>query len=323
MKNKNRIIIASLILTLIIGYFIADSLLYDGISPVFIKENDFQGSYFAKNDTKKQPTVVLIGGGQWGDYWAEQIAKKGYASLSLPYTRREGLPRLAEEINLEYFEKALNWLAKQPKVDSDKIIVMGASRNAELALVIASTFPKLTHGVVAYAPSSVSWSNTVLPYSSPDLKASWKYKGVAIPYVRMNKIQGNNTAKIETLPYWKNGLTKTSEVENAMIKIEKIKGPILLFSGLDDKVWPAAFMADMLEKRSKETNFNYAFQNIQYENAGHLISTHPDINSSITTGNMTIDGKAYEFEFGGTIEGDAKAKKDARNKLYEFLENLK
>ncbi|WP_430409623.1 acyl-CoA thioester hydrolase/BAAT C-terminal domain-containing protein [Kordia sp.] len=322
-NNKKYVIIISSILVLIIGYFIADSFLYNGIKPITIHENGFQGNYYAKNDTQSQPTVILIGGGQWGDYWAEQIAKKGYASLSLPYTRREDLPNLIEEINLEYFEKAFNWLTKQPAVHSDKIIVMGASRNAELALILAATFPEYIDGVVAYAPSAVSWSNTVLPYSSPDLKASWKYKGIAIPYVPMEKIQGNNVSKIKTLPYWKNGLAKINEVAKAIIPIEKIKGPILLFSGLDDKVWPAATMANMLAERIKIVNFNYDFQNIQYENAGHLISTHPDINSTITTGNMTIDGKVYEFEFGGTMEGDSKAKKDSRDKLFLFLEKFK
>ena len=91
------------------------------------------------------------------------------------------LTKLPEEINLEYFENAIKWLQKQPEVDPDKIIVMGASRNAELSLVIASIFPKLVGGVIAYAPSSVSWSNTVLPYNSNDLKPSWKYQGIDIP----------------------------------------------------------------------------------------------------------------------------------------------
>ncbi|WP_298427408.1 acyl-CoA thioester hydrolase/BAAT C-terminal domain-containing protein [uncultured Kordia sp.] len=324
MKNSKKYsFIIGIIAVFIFGYFIADHFLYNGVKAKAIHKNGFQGNYYAKNDTQSQPTVILIGGGQWGDYWAEQISKKGYASLSLPYTRREGLPKLAEEINLEYFEKAFKWLSKQSAVNSDKIVVMGASRNAELALVLATTFPEYIHGVVAYAPSAVSWSNTVLPYSANTIKPSWKYKGIAIPYVPMNKIQGNNTAKIQTLPYWENGLTKTNKVAKAIIKIENSKGPILLFSGLDDQVWPAATMADMLAERIKTANFKYDFKNIQYDNAGHLISTHPDINSSITTGNMTIDGKTYEFEFGGTIEGDTKAKKDARDQLFLFLEKLK
>ncbi|WP_215731646.1 hypothetical protein [Bizionia saleffrena] len=49
---------------------------------------------------------------------------------------------------------------------------MGASRNVELALVIASTFPEIVSGVVAYSTRSISWSNTILPYNSNQLKPS-------------------------------------------------------------------------------------------------------------------------------------------------------
>lgn len=321
-KNRKYIIWIGLIAFLFVGYFIADSILFDGVKPRTINENGFQANYFVKNITEKKAAIVLIGGGQWGDYWSQELANKGFVGLSLPYTGKEGLPKLPEEINLEYFEKSLAWLVKQPEVDPDKIIVMGASRNAELSLVIASLFPKFVSGVIAYAPSSVSWSNTVLPYNSDDLKPSWKYQGVAIPYVPMNKILGNDSNKIETLEYWKSGLTKTQYVTKATIKVEKINGPILLLSGKDDKVWPSSLMADMIEQRIKESNFQHPFLNIKYEKAGHLISSDPEINSDIRTGNMNINGKDYEFEFGGTFEGDKKAKQDAKIRLMEFIEKI-
>ncbi len=323
MKNKRKYIIwIGIIAFLIVGYFIADSFLFNGVKPRSINENGFQANYFVKKDTEKKASIVLIGGGQWGDYWGQQFANRGFSGLSLPYTGREGLPKLPEEINLEYFEKALKWLKKQPEVDPNKIIVMGASRNAELSLVIASIFPELVSGVIAYAPSSVSWSNTVLPYNSNDLKPSWKYKGIDIPYIPMDKISGNESNKIETLEYWKSGLAKTDLVTHATIKVEKINGPVLLFSGKDDRVWPSSLMADMIEQRLKENNFKYSFQNIKYEKAGHLISSNPESNSDSRTGKINIDGKDYEFEYGGTNEGDKKAKQDAKIRLLDFIEKL-
>jgi len=321
--NKRKYIIPIGIIALVtIGYFIADSILFDGIRPKSINESGFQASYYVKNNLENKKTIVLIGGGQWGDYWAQEFANKGMVGLSLPYTGKDGLPKLPEEIELEYFENAINWLKKQPQVDSNKIVVMGASRNAELALVIASTFPKIVSGVVAYSPSSVSWSNTVLPYNSNELKPSWKYKGIDIPYIPMEKITGNESDKIKMLEYWENGLSKTELVNQATIKTEKINGPILLFSGKDDKVWPSSLMADMIEDRQKENNFKYSLQNIKYENAGHLISSRPEDSSNNRTAIINISGKDYEYEFGGTNEGDFKAKKDAKMKLLEFIEKI-
>ena len=320
--SRKYIIGIVITILLVIGYFIADSILFSGVKARTINENGIQANYFVKTNTKRSTSIVLIGGGQWGDYWGQQFANRGYSGLSLPYTQREGLPKLPEEINLEYFEKALAWLKKQPEVDPNKIIVMGASRNAELALLLASVFPRSISGVVAYAPSAVSWSNTVLPYNSNELKSSWKYKGLDIPYVPMDKISGNQLNSINMLEYWNKGLQKADFIGQAAIKVEKINGPILLFSGKDDQVWPSSIMADMIEKRLETNTFEHSFQNIKYENAGHLISSNPDDNTSYRTGTIKISGKDYEYEYGGNDEGNFKAKRDAKLKLMEFLEKI-
>ena len=320
--SRKYIIGIVITILLVIGYFIADRILFSGVKARTINENGIQANYFVKTNTKRSTSIVLIGGGQWGDYWGQQFANRGYSGLSLPYTQREGLPKLPEEINLEYFEKALAWLKKQPEVDPNKIVVMGASRNAELALLLASVFPRSISGVVAYAPSAVSWSNTVLPYNSNELKSSWKYKGLDIPYVPMDKISGNQLNSNNMLEYWNKGLQKADFIGQAAIKVEKINGPILLFSGKDDQVWPSSIMADMIEKRLETNTFEHSFQNIKYENAGHLISSNPDDNTSYRTGTIKISGKDYEYEYGGNDEGNFKAKRDAKLKLMEFLEKI-
>lgn len=321
---KQVIITITTILFLIAAYLVTDHLLFDGFKTRTINKNGFQANYFAKSETQNKTAIILIGGGQWGDYWGEQFANKGYVGLSLPYTRLQGLPELPEEIPLEYFEKAIDWLAEQEEVDSKKIIVMGASRNAELALVLASVLPKKISGVIAYAPSSVSWSNTVLPFNSDHIKASWTYKNEDIPYIPMAKMTPNASSEINTLAYWKSGLEKLEDVKLASIKVENINGPILLFSGKDDGVWPAAQMADNIEKRIETHHFKHAFYNIQYKNAGHLISRNPDSESdvSVRAGLLNINGKDYKFEYGGSMDGDNQAKKLARLKLFEFLAAL-
>jgi len=321
-RSKKYAISIGIIVCLLVGYLFADNMLFNGIKPRTINQDGFQATYFVKDVASLKTTIVLIGGGQWGDYWARQFAAKNMVSMSLPYIGKQGLPKLPEEIKLEYFENAIKWLRKQPEVAPNKIVIMGASRNAELALLIASTFPTMVSGVVAYAPSSVSWSNTVLPYNSNDLKPSWKYKGIAIPYIPMDKISGNDSDTIQLVAYWKNGLAKTDFVKQAAIKVEKINGPILLFSGNDDKVWPSSQMADMIEQRLKENKFQHYFRNIKYENAGHLISSNPEETSNFRVGTMTINGKNYQYEFGGTIKGDIKAKQDAKRRLMEFIEKL-
>ncbi|MEM1218109.1 MAG: acyl-CoA thioester hydrolase/BAAT C-terminal domain-containing protein [Bacteroidota bacterium] len=322
MNNRKVLIPIGIIALLMVGYLIIDSMLFDGVRSRAINESGFQGTYYAPESTDGKTTVILLGGGQWGDYWAQYFAQNDMVGFSLPYIGRPGLPELPEEIALEYFENALHWLAMQPEVDQNGIVVMGASRNAELALVVASTFPNLVSGVVAYAPSAVSWSNTVLPYNSNELKASWTVKGMDIPYIPMDKIKGGESNTLDMLGYWESGLAKKEEAEGARIEVERINGPILLFSGKDDQIWPSVKMADMIEQRLTEKGFRYSVQNLQYDQSGHAISGNPDDASSYPVLTMNIDGKDYEYEQGGTAEGDFQAKQDARGKLMEFLGNL-
>ena len=319
-KLRNSILILSI---LTIGYFFADTILFNGIKPVLIKDVGFRASFFAKKTTKDKATIVLVGGGDWGAYWGQELAKANYVSLSLPYHREKGLPALPEEIPLEYFEKAFRWLKNQPQVNPNKIIVMGASRNAELALILASYYPELVEGVIAYSPSSVSWSNTVLPFNSDLMKPSWTFENKPIPYIPMDKLQGGNQEMIETLNYWKQGLTDTVAVKKASIQVEKINGSILLFSGLDDNVWPSAMMSDQIEARLKNSSFKYEIQNIQYKNAGHLISGNPNHTQTNRQGEMWIDKTSYRFNYGGTTTGDQAAQKDASKRVLEFLSMLK
>lgn len=309
---------------LIVGYLILDNILYDGVKSRSIDERGFLAEYYALDTIQNKPAVVLIGGGYSGDYWADQFARKGYVGLSLPYTGEEGLPKLPEGIPLEYFESALTWLKTQPEVNPNKIIVMGASRNAEATLVVASTLTDLVSGAIAYAPSSVSWSNTVLPFNSDELKPSWTYHGEEIPFIPMDKLKGEESEELDLLRYWNSGLNKSEYLESASIKVENINGPILLFSGKNDSVWPSAEMANSIEQRLEANNFAYSVQNIQYENAGHLISRNPenDNDTKARTEKMKLDGKDYSFSFGGTQEGDNLAKKDAKTKVFTFLESL-
>jgi dienelactone hydrolase len=319
-----RIIIIGLVLLAVlpIGYFVLDNILFDGIRPRKIDTNGLQANFFASDSIIDKPAIILIGGGQWGDYWGQLFAKSGYVGLSLPYYRQKGLPDLMEEIPLEYFEKAINWLSEQPAVNSDKVILMGASRNAELSLLIAATYPHLVHGAIAFSPSAVSWSNTVLPFNSDVIKPSWTYKNEPIPFIAMEKIKGGNSLTIQTLEYWSHALMDSIQVLKSSIKVEKINGPIILFSGKNDLVWPSALMSNMIEKRLKERDFKFDFKNIQYENTGHLISGNPNAISTERTGRMTVNGQNYEFEYGGTMEGDQKAQIDARKRIFEFISSL-
>lgn len=311
-----------LLAVLFLGYFVADSLLFDGIRPRLIEGEPFQGEFYTPGNTGPQATVVILGSaGPASYYWASQFADSGWNTLALPYYRQPGLPPLMENIPLEYFEGAFRWLKQQPEAHPDKIIVMGVSRNAELALLLASTFPDLVHGVIAIAPSAVVWPNAVLPFNSDELLPSWTYQDASVPYIPMQKIEAPTAGELKTLPYWQAGLAKANAHPDAFIPVERIAGPILLLSGEDDQIWPAADMSDMIAARLDTLDFAYQISNVQYPDAGHLISRGVAYQGH-RTGQMPIDGQEYAFSFGGTAEGDKVAHLDLVKRIRQFLEGF-
>src|ERR671936_1469150 len=82
------------------------------------------------------------------------LAGHGYPVLQLAYFREPGLPQSLTRIPLEYFERALGWLSRQPEVDPRRIVTWGWSRGGEASLLVAATFPELVHAAVAYVPSA-------------------------------------------------------------------------------------------------------------------------------------------------------------------------
>src|SRR6202035_2628930 len=108
-------------------------------------------------------------------------------------------------IPLEYFARALTWLAGQPNVDAHHIYVNGASRGSEAALLLGAYYPNLVAGVIAATPG-----NTALcSYPACDAPA-WTLNGQALPYTH----QFN--------------LTSPSDNPAAVIPVEHIQGSILM-----------------------------------------------------------------------------------------------
>ena len=102
---------------------------------------------------------------------------------------------------------------------------------------------------------------------------------------------------------YKQSLTQTSFVENAMIEVENISGPILLFSGSDDamiRMWPSKEMSEMIVGRLKSRNFKFKFRHICFEGAGHVFSE-------------------YYTELGGNSDSNKIARIEAIEELLKFF----
>ena len=76
------------------------------------------------------------------------------------YFRGPGQNPDLELIPLELFSSALRWLSRQPEVDPSGLGILGGSKGAEAALLVAVRHPELK-AVIAALPSSVVWPGII------------------------------------------------------------------------------------------------------------------------------------------------------------------
>jgi hypothetical protein len=125
---------------------------------VRVRVDGLVGVFYEPPGSGRHPAVLVLGGSGGGIPPAAGpaggLASRGYAVLALAYFGVGGLPPALSNIPLEYFGRALRWLAAQPSVEAGRIGVLGASRGAELALLLGSVYPDI-HAVIAYMPSNI------------------------------------------------------------------------------------------------------------------------------------------------------------------------
>ena len=163
----------------------------------------------------RRPTAVLALGGSEGGYGnglqARLLASHGYPVLELAYFGAPGRPKELRSIPLEYLASALRWLHARPGVEN--VVVVGASRGGELALLLGSTYPALVQGVAAYAPGYA-----VVP-------GSWTRGGKPVP---------------------------SPADPDPRIPVERIRGPVLVVAGAADQVWNSAYAVSAVSDRRHE-----------------------------------------------------------------------
>ena len=265
----------------------------------------FVGDFYSIEGPQKKLGILLLGGSEGGKpdkHLAEFFASAGFPVLTLAYFKLDGLPESLEMVPLEYFDKPIAWLGGNEKIKRGGVVVVGASVGGELALLLASTKPEI-NGVIALAPSSVVWQG--LPkqfWPTPPARSSWSIQGKPAPYVPFDSAGYDFKDPLAIYNLYKRSLTQKEAVEKATIEVEKIRGPLLLLSGRDDKLWPSTEMSAAICDRLKDKAFKHTYEHVAYDDAGHTLNEY--------------------FMVGGTQEGNRRARESSAKKMLEFLNML-
>mgnify|MGYP000014665865 CR=1 FL=1 len=220
---------------------------------------------------KCQPLIVGLGGSEGGnawtsDYWKktrDQFIEKGYAFLAIGYFGANGTPKLLEKIAIEDVHNAIKVATNNKKVNNKKIAIVGGSRGADLALLVGSYYEDIDCivGLVA--------SNAVFPGNTNHFTTStWTFKDKELPFVPVNEEAIPYMMKRDLRGAFASMLKDTVAEKKALIKVEKIKAPILLVSATKDEVAPTTPMSEKIIERLKAYKFKYPTEHIAIE-GGH------------------------------------------------------
>lgn len=218
-----------------------------------------------------QPLVVGLGGSEGGNAWTsdrwkakrDEFINKGYAFLAIAYFGAKDTPEVLDRISIDAVHKAIREASKNPKVDGNRIALIGGSKGAELALLLASHYKDIAC-VVALVPGHCSFPALTLSAST----SSWTYKGEEVPFVPMPWAAVPSAMKGDLRSAFTIMLEDKEAVAKASIKVENINGAILLLSAKKDEMWPSTEMSNEVVVRLKQKDFKHPYQHVAID-GGH------------------------------------------------------
>lgn len=264
----------------------------------FSNEKDgFYGTYY---ENPKDANCAMIGlfGDDPNDFMAKCGAKwlhkngvnvmcmspdmKNYSHVNFP---------------LERIETAIKWLKSH---GNKKIGIMGMSTAGMDSLVAASYFPDITL-TFGLTPSDFVWQgfeqgekDGCKEWPIPDASTlSWQGKPLAyMPFVYAHPEYYH---KIEEETKGSGDITRSTHLfidsekarehtEEEMIKVENIKGKLIMVGADDDSFWEAGKYVRRMDKRLKERPHECDYEALTYEHGTHFVLPETMLKKALPVG---------------------------------------
>jgi uncharacterized protein len=234
-------------------------------SQLVLNTPNVESKLYIGDSALNKPLIVGLGGSEGGNAWAsdywkktrEQFLKEGYAFLAIGYFKAKGTPDTLNKISIDQVHAAVATAAKNRQINKKKIAIIGGSRGGDLALLIAS-FYKDIRCVVAIVPS-----NAVFPGNTNEFNTSaWTYKGRELPFLPVSEEAIPALVKHDLRSAFEIMLKDSLAFKQAVIKVERINGPVLLLSANKDEICPSTPMCESMITRFKDKKFRFHYEHI-------------------------------------------------------------
>jgi dienelactone hydrolase len=277
-----------------------------------VSDDGLLANYFPGKGAGPHAGILMLGGSEGGlssgvMRMALDLQARGYGVLHVSYFAAPGQSARLERIPLETFDRGIAWLKAQPDIDPSRLAVIGGSKGAEAALIVAARHPEL-RAAIAGMPSSVAWQGmdwNILKHIVMPPDGSWSIGGHAIPYVHYAK-----SFKGTLVEFYTDSLMQFPDNGEAVIRIEQSHAAVLLICGKKDSLWPSCLMADQVKARAEKMN-GPPVTVLSYDDAGHAVFGIPVA--------KTDPHYKQLASLGGSADGNNAARSDSWPKVVAFL----
>jgi len=268
----------------------------------FETETDGFHGVFWENKVKTDVCMIMMLGDDSEDFLAKVgakwIQKQGLNVLTMSPNRKD---YGHHNYPLERYEAAINWLKKN---GNKKIGIVGASTTGTLALTAASYYPDITL-TIAMTPSDFIWQG--FTQGKKDGCKEWPieneslftYKGELLPYMPfvyqhpdywhvIEEESKKNGDMINSKKLFDDSEMAHPLTEAEMIKVEKIKGKLLLIGAKDDCLWDTAKYIGRIDDRLKRIPNDCDCEAVIYEHATHFVFPESMIKMMFPVGSATL-----------------------------------
>ncbi|ARP88653.1 acyl-CoA thioesterase/bile acid-CoA:amino acid N-acyltransferase family protein [Bordetella genomosp. 9] len=295
----------------------------DGVTRREVREDGLVGTLYLPPGDGPHPAVMILNGSGGGinEPRAALYASRGYAAFALAYFKAPGLSDYISNTPLEYFQAGMQWLRRTVRPAHDFVALSGQSRGGELVLLLGATFPQDVSAVVAYVPGAVvhSGQNAADPKVGRN-GPTWLLGGKPLPHLWENNRTASWAPFDEGPPPHRHerailtALQDPEAVARARIRVEDIRGPVMLLSGTDDGSWPSSRYSAMVRDTLRQAGHPYPVQWLDFQDAGHailfpyvpttqLVYAHP-VSGKVSTsgGNPKDNARADEQSWAGVLQ---------------------
>merc|ERR1719259_566575 len=228
-----------------------------GVRRIPVRHGRVRGVLYLPEGPGPHPGVIDLFGSAGGclQHRSALLASRGVASLALAFFAYEDLPERIEEIDIDYFEQAADYLTSRPEVAGDGVGAIGVSKGGDLVLSMAAYMEKVK-------------ATVVINGSIANVEGKLNLKnGEYIP---------GNKFNVGAVTMMSNGVFNTRDLlddpllyPESIIAVERITGDVLWLVGEDDRNMHSGYYADLALQRWGDGPGK--LQVVRYPGAGHLI----------------------------------------------------